>query len=98
MSNCSLREAHDLATSSQQLFRDELAQDIVTMCDVVWRASLRPAAVASIDRVLREDTKAKAARTDSSLSDHSVNCAHPRPHEDPSMNDGLPNELSFVPL
>lgn len=38
--NCSLREAHDLAVGDQRFLRDDLAQDIVTLCDLLRQACL----------------------------------------------------------
>lgn len=44
MSNCSMGEGHDLALGDQSLLRENLAQDIVTLCDLVRQAPLSPAA------------------------------------------------------
>lgn len=92
--NCSLREAHD-ATSSQRLLRDEFAQDIITMYNLVRQASLRSAAAAWIGHTLSEAIKAKAARADLSLSYHSVDRTRSRRREDPSNGQGASKQATF---
>lgn len=68
MGNCSLQEAHEMAVSDQWLLRDDLAQDIVILCDLKIHASLLLAAVEWITHTLGEAAGSKMTRTDSSLS------------------------------
>lgn len=74
----------DLAVDNQRLLRDDLAQTIVALCDIVRQAPLSPAAKKWIINALKEATRPKSARSDSSPSDHSSDHARNRRRGDPS--------------
>ena len=90
MISCTLQEALSLANSDQRLLHDDIVQDIVLLSALMRQASTHPAAERWILSTIVGRSKAKAPRTDSSTSDHSVDRSRPRRRDEPSSGRGAP--------
>lgn len=91
----SLREAYDLAVGDQRLLRD-LAQIIVTLCDLVRQASFLLVAPKWILNAFKETPRCKSACSDSPPSDHSADHARHHRQKDSSSNRGASKRTSFT--
>lgn len=75
MGNPTPRHARDMALRDRSILSSDLVTDIVQLCELIEKASLVPAKAEGTAVTLPEAAEAKAARTNSSLRDHSVDRA-----------------------
>lgn len=79
-----LQEAYNLTVGDHRPLRDDLAKEIVTLCNLVSQTSLVPVAQRWISQTLDENAIPTPNRSDSSLNDHLVDLPRRRRREDPS--------------
>ena len=85
---CEFNQSINKKKSDQRLLHDDIVQDIVLFSALMRQASTHPAAERWILSTIVGRSKAKAPRTDSSTSDHSVDRSRPRRRDEPSSGRG----------
>lgn len=88
MGHTTLCRARDMASKDHPFSSGEIEARAVELGALIKEASSVPAAAKRIKATLAEASESKAARTNSLVSDHSIDRAHPCRRKEPSSGHG----------